>query len=367
MSEQLYFQIALTMAPKVGAKTAKLLVSYCGGAEGVFHASRREILKIPGIGPAVVEGLQTPGLLQQAEAEVEWMQRNGVVGLFYTDPRYPFRLKQNADCPAMLYVRVSAMALLNANRILAVIGTRSPTDYGRSMCDEFVENMTPYGVVLVSGLAFGIDAAAHRKANSLGIPNLGVLGHGLGTIYPREHEHLARKMMENGGLISEYPHHTGPLRDHFPMRNRIIAGMADAILVVESALTGGSVITAELGNQYDRDVFAIPGRVKDLKSGGCNQLIRLHKAGMVGAAADLAEHMNWTTGDGEKTVQTSRYEELAPESLATLDRIRNKPEIDIDALFQDTTMSPGRMASILLDLEFRGLVRTLPGKRYVLG
>lgn len=355
------------MAPKVGAKTAKLLVSYCGGAEGVFRASRREILKIPGIGPAVVEGLQEPGLLQQAEAEMEWMERNGVVGMFYTDTRYPFRLKQNADSPALLFVRVSDVALLNANRIVAVIGTRSPTEYGRSICDEFVEGLTPYGVVVVSGLAFGIDAAAHRKANTLGIPNLGVLGHGLGTIYPREHEHLAHKMMENGGLISEYPHHTGPLRDHFPMRNRIIAGMADAILVVESALTGGSVITAELGNQYDRDVFAIPGRVKDFKSGGCNQLIRLHKAGMVGTAADLAEHMNWTTGGAKKAVQTSLFEELTPEAQAILDRIRHQPEIDIDALFQETTIAPGRMASILLDLEFRGLVRTLPGKRYMPG
>jgi DNA processing protein len=367
MSEPLHFQIALTMAPKVGAKTAKILASYCGGAEGVFRASRREMLKIPGIGPAALEGLQTPGLLEQAEAEIEWMQRNGVLGLFYTDPRYPFRLKQHADCPAMLYVRTSDVALLNANRILAVIGTRSPTDYGRSMCDEFVEGMTSFGVVVVSGLAFGIDATAHRKANSLGIPNLGVMGHGLGTIYPREHEHLAHKMVENGGLISEYPHHIGPQRDHFPMRNRIIAGMADAILVIESALSGGSIITAELGNQYDRDVFAIPGRVKDFKSGGCNQLIRLHKAGMVGAPADLAEHMNWTTGDGKKAVQTSLFEELAPEARAIIDRIRNQPEIDIDALFQDTTMSPGRMASILLDMEFRGLVRTLPGKRYVLG
>lgn len=367
MSEQLHFQIALTMAPKVGAKTAKTLVSYCGGAEGVFRAGRRELLRIPGIGPAVLEGLQTPGLLQEAEAEVEWMQRYGVAGLFYTDAQYPFRLKQNEDCPALLYVKASSLELLNANRMLAVIGTRSPTDYGRSVCDEFVEGMMAYGVVVVSGLAFGIDAAAHRKASSLGMPNLGVLGHGLDTIYPRENEQIARKMLENGGLISEYPHHIGPLRNHFPMRNRIIAGMADAILVVESALSGGSVITAELGNQYDRDVFAIPGRVKDYKSGGCNQLIREHKANMVGTAADLAEHMNWTIGGAKRAVQTRLFEELGPEERAILERIRNQPEIDIDALFQDTTMSPGRMASILLHLEFQGLVRTLPGKRYVMG
>ncbi|MDX2135144.1 MAG: DNA-processing protein DprA [Saprospiraceae bacterium] len=364
MSETLQFQIALTMASHVGAVTAKTLVSYCGGADAVFRTGKRALLRIPGIGPATVEGLAAPDLLLKAEKECRWIERHGITALFYTDPGYPFRLKQNADCPALLYCKVSDIDLLNAARLVGIVGTRTPTEYGRAICEEYVEALLPYGVVVLSGLAFGIDGIAHRRSNALGIPNLGALGHGLAAIYPREHAEVARKMTENGGLITEYPHDTKPDKEHFPMRNRIIAGMSDALLVVETAESGGSMITAELAAQYDRDVFAVPGRVRDAKSAGCNRLIRQNKARLTTSVADLAEAMGWEVAGKRKPQQARLFVELSPEESALMEVLQKRPETGIDELSYDVALAPGRIAALLLELEFKGLVRTLPGKRY---
>ena len=366
MTDQLQYQIALTNLPQVGAITAKTLVSYCGSAEAVFQASRRGLLKIPGIGPGIVESISNADALRKAEQEIEFLEQHQVNALFYTDERYPVRLRQNADCPAILYFKGSSADLLNANRIVAIVGTRQPTDYGRAMCEELVDGLRAYDVLVISGLAYGIDITAHRKASATGIANVAVLGHGLGSIYPSQHRQTALKLIEHGGLLSEYTHQTKPDREHFPMRNRIIAGMCDALLVVETPASGGSIITAELGCQYERDIFAIPGRSNDPKSAGCNALIRNQKAKLVESADEIASSMNWDESGRPRIVQAQLFLELSPDEMTIVDLLRQQAETPIDELSFNTQLSPGLLASLLLGLEFKGLVRTLPGKRYVL-
>lgn len=366
--EHLLHQIALTLTPQVGAVSAKTLVSYCGSAEAVFRAAKRDLLKIPGIGGAIADNLLHPReTFRLAEKELGFIEKNGIRTLFYTDAHYPARLRQCYDSPALLFFKGSDIGLLNAPRMVAVVGTRQPTEYGKSLCEEFVEELQAYGVVLVSGLAYGIDITMHRHACALGAANIGVLGHGLGSIYPMHHRATAFKMLENGGLLSEYVHDAKPDREHFPMRNRIIAGLCDALLVVETASSGGSMISAELAMQYEREVLAVPGRVRDLRSAGCNILIKSHRARLVENAADLAAALLWEdTNRPIPAQQTQLFLDLNPEEnrLATL--IREQPEVPIDTLALAAALPSGELAALLLGLEFKGVIRTLPGKRYII-
>ncbi|MCY7326968.1 MAG: DNA-processing protein DprA [Saprospiraceae bacterium] len=364
MSDSLLHQIALTLVPQVGAVTAKTLVSYCGSAEAVFQARRQELLKIPGIGPTVADCLQLPEPLQQAERELVFLEKNHVTALFYTHDRYPVRLRQCHDSPAMLFFKGSSVDLLNAERIIAMVGTRQPTDYGKALCEEIVEGLKPYNVLMVSGLAYGVDITAHRKATAVNMPNIGVLGQGLASIYPAQHRSTAEKMLENGGLLTEYIAATRPDRENFPMRNRIIAGLCDALVVVESAISGGSMISAEMASGNEREVFALPGRAKDPKSAGCNLLIKSMRAKLMESAADLAAALQWPEPGKSKTVQTKLFLDLSIAETRLLELIRQTPDIPIDLLSSSANLPPGELAALLLALEFKGAIRTLPGKRY---
>jgi DNA processing protein len=366
MPDQRLYQLALQFIPQVGAVTAKTLVSFCGSAEAVFRAGRKELLKIPGIGPSVANAVLNTKALEQAETELHFLEQHGIEQIFYTDPHFPVRLRQNADCPVQLFFKGSDATLLNADRIVGIVGTRQPSNYGISVCEEFVEGLRAYNIVIISGLAYGIDITSHRKACSLQMPNIGVLGHGLANIYPNQHRQTALKMIENGGLLTEYPFHTKPDREHFPMRNRIIAGMCDALLVVETAETGGSMITAELANQYEREIFAVPGRINDPKSAGANLLIKGNRARLVENTADMAAIMRWDEKGRPRGVQAQLFLELNERQLTVVDAIRAQPEIPIDFLSSATGLAPGALAALILELEFMGIVRTLPGKRYLI-
>ncbi|HLP95318.1 MAG TPA: DNA-processing protein DprA [Saprospiraceae bacterium] len=359
----LLHQIALTLVPQVGAMTAKTLVSYCGSAEAVFQASQKELLRIPGIGPVVIQSiLQSVDALKQAEQELRYLDQYGIQALFYTDPQYPARLRQSADSPALLFFKGSSLQLMEKERIVAVVGTRQPSDHGKTLCEALVEGFLPYNVLLVSGLAFGVDVTAHRKAVSLGMPNIGVLGHGLGSIYPAQHRSVALRMIENGGLLSEYAHDALPDREHFPMRNRIISGMSDLVLVVETAASGGSMITVQFAERQGREVFAIPGRPGDAKSIGCNYLIKAERAKLAESAADIAYRMGWEEAGQNK--QGKLFHDLSDTEEKLVGIIRNQPDIPIDRLTVEAGLEPGLLASRILDLEFKGIIRTLPGKRY---
>jgi DNA processing protein len=361
----LLHQIALTLVPQIGAMTAKTLVSYCGSPEAVFQASRKELTRIPGIGPVIIHSiLQASDALQQAEQELRFLEQFGIQAIFYTDQCYPARLRQSADSPCLLYFKGSNLDMLEKERIVAIIGTRQPSDHGRRVCEDLVEGFLPYNVLIVSGLAFGVDITAHRKAVGLNIPNIGVLGHGLGSIYPAQHRSVAMRMLENGGLLSEYPHEAKPDREHFPMRNRIISGMSDLVVVVETAASGGSMITVQFAERQGREVFAVPGRPGDAKSLGCNYLIKSERAKLTESAADIAYRMGWDVAGATGNKQGKLFHELSETEDKLVQIIRSQPEIPIDQLTFLAELEPGLLASQILDLEFKGIIRTLPGKRY---
>jgi len=364
MEDQMLYRIALTRVPKVGPVIAKNLISYCGSAAAVFSSRRKQLLRIPGVGETIANNILRQRTFREAEAELRWIKDNETRALFFLDEDYPQRLKQYPDCPVMLYFRGNAD--LNTRRTVGIIGTRRPTFYGSSRCEALVDELKALKVLLISGLAYGIDGVAHRRSVEAGIPTVGVLGHGLGLIYPPQHRKLAERMCDRGGLLTEYPSADPPDREHFPMRNRIIAGLCDALIVVETARRGGSMITAELANSYNKDVFALPGRVGDEMSSGCNLLIKSHRAALLESAGDLGYIMGWEENEKPRGVQQKLFEELSPEEKIIVDLLRQTERVGIDMLAISAKMHNSHLASLLLDLEFKGVIKSLPGKHYTL-
>lgn len=364
MKNELLYQIALTKIPLVGSITAKTLVSYCGGAKAVFEATKKQLLEIPGVGKAVVSNIKNHNVFEEAELELEFIKAQNIQCLFYTDEKYPQRLKHFDDSPSLLYYKGNAD--LNHPRIVSIIGTRKPSAYGKAICEEIVEELLPYNVLVISGLAYGIDVTAHKKSVLMKIPTVGVLGHGFNMVYPPEHRRVTNDMIEHGGVLTEYTHLEEPLREHFPMRNRIVAGMCDALIVVETMKKGGSMITADLANGYNKDVFALPGRARDKKFGGCNFLIKNHKAQLIENGDDIVNIMRWEQFEKNKNIQTQLFVQLSDREQKVVDVLKEESEVSIDKLSHTTTLLPSEVSSLLLELEFKGLVKTLPGKRYML-
>ena len=365
MRPDLPYLIGITRIPGIGAVTAKTLISYCGGAEAVFRAKARELLAIPGVGQVTVESILRQQVLREAEAELDFIQREDLRAISYLDAAYPQRLRKYPDCPLVLFYR--GQADLQHPRTVAIVGTRQPTPYGRLICEELVEGLRPYRPLVISGLAYGIDITAHRACVAAELPTLGVLAHGLDRIYPHQHRRTAQDMLEHGGLLTEFPKDTVPNRENFPMRNRIVAGLADAIVVVESARRGGSIITARLGISYAKDIFAVPGRLRDKYSEGCNELIRTNKATLLQGADDIAKMLNWDVTDAEQLArQQQLFTELSDTEKRVIDLLQAKEEMGVDQLSYDTELSSSALAGLLLELEFKGIVRSLPGKRYIL-
>ncbi len=361
--DKLLYQIALTKIPLVGPRTAKNLISYCGGVKEIFSASAKQLRAIPGIGTQVAQNIRRQRVLQDAAKELKFIEKNQIKTLFYLDQAYPFRLKKYPDCPILLYY--SGTAELNHPRIVAMVGTRRPNPYGITACQNIVSELKSYQVLVISGLAYGIDITAHRRCLEEDIPTIGVLGHGLSQVYPRQHERVAQRMKASGGLLTEYTSQTTPEREHFPMRNRIIAGLCDALVVVQTAEKGGSIISAEMAHAYHKDVFAIPGRINDAQSQGCNQLIKQHKATLVESAADIAFQMGWEQNP-VKAIQQSLFVELSREEQSIIALLNRGDAISIDQLRLEAKLGNSQMAALLLNLEFKGMIRTLPGKRYAL-
>jgi DNA processing protein len=359
---QLVYQIALTLLPDVGPVSQKRLIAFCGNVEDIFREKKKFLLRIPGIHRKMVDSIINQQVLDRATEEVAFIQRNKVRPLFYLSPHYPERLKHCADSPVMLYFKGECD--LNPSRVIAVVGTRRPSRYGLQQCEALMEGLAGYGVLVVSGLAYGIDACAHQQALRSALPTVGVLAHGLDRIYPPVHRKMASSMMERGGLLTDYLNGTNPDRQNFPSRNRIVAGMVDAVVVIESGPKGGALITADIANSYSRDVFAIPGRNTDPASEGCNLLINNNKAGILLGAAHLAKMMGW---DDEKPVK-QRQRELfidlteEEEQIVMVVKEHNEPVIDKVSLLSGLTVS--RTAALLLGLELKGIVRCLPGKKY---
>jgi len=359
---ELLYQIGITLIPGIGDISGKKLMAYCGSPEAVFKETRPALKKIPGIGNATVNSIVNHNVFERAEKEVQYIEKNGITPLFYTNPDYPARLLNCEDGPLMLYFKGTSN--LNTSRIVAIVGTRRATNYGRSRCEEIVETLAEKDVLVISGLAYGIDSCAHRKAVETGTETVGVLGHGLDRLYPAQNRKLAEKMLEQGGLLTEFMSGTNPDRENFPKRNRIVAGMSDAIVVVESDRKGGALITAELGNSYNRDVFAVPGRIGDDNSRGCNFFIKTNRAALAESGNDIAYIMGWDSREVSKKSQQQLFVQMSDDERLLVEIIKETGEIGIDKLVIKSKMSASKVAASLLNLEFEGVVQCLPGKLY---
>lgn len=357
--------VALTLVPNIGPITAKTLISYAGSAAAVFQLSARQLIKIPDIGEttaAVIKQQKEP--LQAGEAMLDTLEKNGVQVISFYDEDYPYRLKQIHESPIILYAK--GAATLNAPRMISIVGTRKPSPAGLALCEQLVADLKPYAPTIISGLAYGIDICAHKQAVLQDMPTLAVLGHGLDKIYPSTHTQVAQKIVQgSGALISEFTFGSEIEKENFALRNRLVAGMADALIVIESAQKGGSMITAAFANAYDREVLAVPGRPGDEKSAGCNWLIKHHQAALLDNAEDLVNALGWDVEVKVSGVQTSLFSELDEQEQRVLDQIKAKPQIDIDQLSFLTKINLSELSACLLQLEFKALIKSLPGKRFL--
>ncbi len=360
--EELFYQIALTFVPGIGAKTGRVLLEQAGNATTIFKTPLKELRHIDGIGEVKVKGFKDPDVMVRAERELNFILKKDI-DVRYHGHNYPARLSNCSDAPLVLYYKGNAD--LDATRIIAIVGTRKNTDYGHKLCEELVEGLQSLdNVLIVSGLALGIDAIAHKKSVQLGIPTVGVLGHGLDRIYPYNHKELSEQMIAHGGILAEFPSETLPDRNNFPMRNRIVAGLSDVTVVVESHSAGGALITAHMASGYNREVAAFPGRVSDSRSVGCNELIRTNIAAMITKAGDLIEMMNWSKDNKPKAVQKQLFINLSPDEQKIVDILNGKDSVHSDELFHTTGLANSLLASTLLQLEMQGIIKSLPGKLY---
>lgn len=362
MTEQKLYEIALTLIPYIGVVNGKKLVAYCGGAEAVFCENKNALRQISGIHENIIKGIDSKEVMTRAEEEMMFIEKNGIRPLFYLDKDYPKRLQHCHDSPIMLYYKGNAD--LNAEKTVGIVGTRNITDYGRYVVEKLIEDLATDNVMIISGLAYGVDAAAHRAALKYDLATVGVLGHGMQTIYPAENRKLSTNMIEKGGILTEFVSGTQPDRENFPKRNRIVAGMVDCLVVIESALKGGAMITAEIANSYDREVFAMPGRVGDIYSEGCNQLIKTNKANLLVNAADIRYVMRWDVDTKVVAKQMRLFRDFSEDEKKVMDVFAENNVVHIDDIIIGTDLSPSKIASILLSLEFDGVLTALPGKRY---
>ncbi|WP_428330693.1 DNA-processing protein DprA [Mucilaginibacter sp.] len=361
----LLHKVALTYVKNIGPSLAKSMLSYFGDAESIFSASKAKLLSVPGVGEKTYAQLNFTEALLKAETELKFIEKNKVDVIFYTDSTYPKRLKNCNDSPVLLYSKGNAN--LNTQHVISIVGTRNATEYGKLLCKQLIEELQQYNILIVSGLALGIDVAAHKESIKLNVPTIGVLGHGLDRMYPNQNRATAEKMLENGGLLTEYPSGTIPDRENFPQRNRIVAGIADATIVVEASLKGGALITAEIANSYNRDVFAFPGRVGDDFSEGCNFLIRNNKAQLLTCAADVAYSLGWELSDTSKPLieQFTLPLELSTDERLIFEIIKaNDGPLAIDDITIKAKMATSQLAMNLLNMEMQGYIQSLPGKIY---
>jgi len=354
------YQIALHMVKGLGPATYVQLIEEFGSAEAIFGLSEKELEEHISK-TKVRQAILDKSTLPRAEKEYAYCEKNRISILNFTDSAFPKRILYYDNTPRLLFYRGNAD--LNAHKIVSIVGTRNATDHGRVYCQKIVEALKDHKCLIVSGLAYGIDITSHKMALRFGLPTVGVVAHGQDNLYPAEHKGTATKMLDNGGILTEFPSGTEMVRELFPMRNRIVASMCDALIVVESAHKGGSLITANFANEYGKDVFAIPGRPGDEFSEGCNLLIKSHRAHMYEEHKDLEYILRW--GIAPKVEQGQLFHDLSETQSTIINTIRQKSECHIDELSSILQVPTSRLAADLLQLELKSLIKSLPGKRYI--
>lgn len=360
-SDTLFYTLALQAVQGIGCKGARKLIAYFGSPKNVLEADEELLREVHGIGPKLCKNLKSKEVLKKAEKEIQTIQKYRLNVVSYFDPEYPAHLRNCGDAPLLLFFK--GQMNLGERPIISIVGTRKMTSYGAGFMKRLFSEMVQYDPIVISGLAYGVDILAHRLALHYDLKTVGVLAHGLDRIYPRAHYKTALKMVEDGALLTEFWTGTSPEKENFVKRNRIIAGMSEATLVVESSEKGGSLITADLASSYHREVFAVPGRSSDPYSVGCNHLIKTHRASLLTDAKDLVYLMNW------KTVRQSTPSEIERKSLNRVEKklyeaIQEHGKIQTDQLSQYCALPVKDTLSILLRLELYGIIRELPGKFY---
>lgn len=368
MDDKRIYQIGLTMINGIGDVNARHLLEVLGSAEAIFQEKKRLLEKVPGIGVTLSAEIRKPEVLKRAEKEIEFIDKNNINLFFIGEELYPARLRECADAPVVFYYKGNAD--LNVTKVISIVGTRRSTHYGRDLTEKLVSELSQDypDLLIVSGLAYGIDIQAHRSALKNKLSTVAVLAHGLDRIYPSAHRSTAVDMLRAGGLLTDFPSGTQPDKPNFVKRNRIIAGLSDATVVIESADKGGSLITADIAFSYGRDVLSFPGRVTDSCSAGCNNLIKQNKAALISSAADLITALCWEKKkDSAKLLQEcnlpfsekKEYEQI----VSTLQNVK---EIHINELAMETDMPVHRLSSFLFELELNDIIKTLPGSMYTL-
>jgi DNA processing protein len=363
----LKYKIAIGLLPGIGPITAKNIIAYTGSTEGAFRETKTALMKIPGIGELTANQIiANRDVIETAEKEIRFIEKNNIKTSFFLDEDYPYLLKQIPDAPILFFYK-GKMNVEN-RKIISIVGTRNATSEGRSNCERLIEQIAASGLnpIIVSGLAFGIDICAHKAALKNNLETYAVLGHGLDRIYPPVHIAAAREIEECGALISEFTSHSAFDRQNFLRRNRIIAGIAHATIVAESGEKGGSLVTAEIANSYNREVFAFPGRISDKYSVGCNRLIKTNKAALIENSSDIEYLLGWEQNAAKKSFQKQLFVELNDEEKKLTEVLGEEKNQTIDVICQKTEMTQGKVSSILLELEFKGIVRVLPGKIFEL-
>lgn len=357
--------LALHFIDGIGDYLIKQVISYTGSAEKAFKTPKGKLMQIPGVGEVTAEAILNGKPFQEAEKELRRAEKESVELVFYMDKKYPSRLKSIPDAPSILYIK-GHIDFENPKSV-AIVGTRQATPYGKAQVEKIIRELAPHQPLIVSGLAYGIDIHAHKQAIKYNLPTIGILGSGMDRIYPAAHRDTARKMFEHGGLVTENCFGTKPDAHNFPQRNRIIAGLCDALLVIEAAEKGGALITAEIANTYNKDVFACPGSIGETFSAGCNNLIKSNKAHLLTSVKDIEYIMGWDAAKPPRKKASATLEGYEPDEQTVLKvMIDKKANVLIDELSWKANLPVSQLASVLLGLEFKGIVKSMPGKQYAL-
>lgn len=360
-SEMIY-KVAFSLTPGIGGKTGRAILAACGSPEAVFKEKRRTLMRVEGVGRQLLSNLRSSETMAKAEQEMEFISRFDIKARFITDKGYPARLKNCVDAPLMIFLKGNDECL--TAHTLAVVGTRRPSEYGKARTEAIVKGFSQQNITIVSGLAYGIDTIAHHSAINSMLPTVAVLAHGLDTIYPDLNRALASRITEQGCLVTEFPSRTKLNKDLFPRRNRIIAGLSEAVVVMESGRKGGGLITADIASSYNRDCFAIPGCIGEPGSEGTHFLIKTNRAALAETSDDIAYFMGWDDQGKQTGFQKKIFTDLDEDETSIFNFIESKPCVSIDEIYHVTNLPPSKVNAVMLKLEFEGLIKMIPGNRY---
>lgn len=362
LEEELFAVLRLQSTPKIGDITAKKLIRIFGSAQQIFQEKKKSLLKIDGVGEQLVTHLLATDNLSKIEEELQYIKNKKLKYYYYLDKDYPNNLKNCVDSPLLLFYEGNVQ--WENSKIISIVGTRNVTNYGRSFCKELIKDLASYNPLIVSGFAYGADITAHIAALENNLQTLAVLAHGMEHIYPKTHKKYMHKVLENGGFLTEFTHDEQPMRENFLKRNRIVAGISQATIIIESAEKGGSLVTADIANSYNRDVFALPGRVDDAYSIGCNQLIKSNQAHLLSSAEDIVKMLNWDLHKKSKVIQPKLFIDLNDKEQQIHDYLSTNGKQLLDDIALDCKIPVYQLSSTLIQMELKGAVKSLPGKMF---